>query len=53
MDKIVSEPLTGGAARAPSTRLHRYYAAERAPRRLNLRGARRLLSIKANAARDR
>ncbi|MEI9805667.1 MAG: hypothetical protein WDN48_16240 [Pseudolabrys sp.] len=49
MDRIVRSALTDRNVRTPSTELHRYYAAERAPRRMNFSGLVRFLCIKANA----
>jgi hypothetical protein len=52
MHQIVREPLADVARSAPSTKLHRYYAAERVRRRMNSGGSTHLLLIKANAATD-
>jgi hypothetical protein len=49
MDRIVRSALTDRNARTPSTELHRHYAAERAPRRMNFSGLVCFLCIKDNA----
>jgi hypothetical protein len=53
MNRIVREPLTDGARRAPRSRLQRYYAAECTQQRMNFSANSRFLVIKDNAARQK